>query len=251
MADLSRRSFLVRTAGTGAALALAPAKKVVDKLIPYVIPEPRRVRACGISSRPPAANARPAAACRCDTSTAARSKPKATRTTRSTATRCARGANPASKASTIRTGSASARPRARRGVAAGGLGSRAIPAIGGRVRESRGRVALLSDLQTGALAELMRQFVRACGSDRICFYEPFNHEALRAAHAQVFGVAAIPDYRLESLTDYQLRRRFPRKPGSRPSSSRRPSRSRTPIPRGGKPAGLRRAPPVHDRRECR
>ena len=60
-------------------------------------------------------------------------------------------------------------------------------------------LALLSDLQTGALAEVMTEFVRASGSDRQVFYDPFNYEALRAAHGKVFGLPVVPYYRLEGL----------------------------------------------------
>ncbi len=72
--------------------------------------------------------------------------------------------------------------------------------IGNHIKTTTGRVALMSSLQTGALAEIMQAFVKAFGSDRIVFYEPFNHEALRAAHESVFGLPAIPDYRIEDCS---------------------------------------------------
>ncbi len=76
----------------------------------------------------------------------------------------------------------------------------AIEEIGNRIKGSSGRVALMSGLQSGALAGLMQAFVAAFGSERLVFYEPFNYEALRAAHASVFGVAAIPEYRIEGCS---------------------------------------------------
>jgi anaerobic selenocysteine-containing dehydrogenase/Fe-S-cluster-containing dehydrogenase component len=60
-----------------------------------------------------------------------------------------------------------------------------------------GRVALLSSLQTGALAEVMTGFAGAFGSNRLRFYEAFNYQPLREAHRQLFGKAVIPSYDLE------------------------------------------------------
>ncbi|QWV93455.1 4Fe-4S dicluster domain-containing protein [Geomonas oryzisoli] len=60
-----------------------------------------------------------------------------------------------------------------------------------------GRVALLSSLQTGAQAEVLQAFAAAFGSDRLLFYEPFNCESLRAAHQQLFGLPVIPRHDLE------------------------------------------------------
>jgi molybdopterin-containing oxidoreductase family iron-sulfur binding subunit len=72
--------------------------------------------------------------------------------------------------------------------------------IGNHIKPTTGKVALMSGLQTGALAEIMQSFVKAFGSDRIIFCEPFNYEALRAAHESVFGMAVIPDYRIEDCS---------------------------------------------------
>ena len=72
--------------------------------------------------------------------------------------------------------------------------------IGNLIKPTTGKVALMSGLQTGTLAEIMQSFVKAFGSDRIIFYEPFNYEALRAAHDSVFGAAVIPDYRIEDCS---------------------------------------------------
>ena len=73
-----------------------------------------------------------------------------------------------------------------------------------------GKVAVLSDLQTGALAEVMERFAAAFGSPRVLFYEPFNYEPLRAAHDALFGLPVIPDLRPGILrVHHQLRRGFP------------------------------------------
>lgn len=58
------------------------------------------------------------------------------------------------------------------------------------------RVALLSDLQTGTLADVMRQFCTAFGERPPYFYEPFDYAPLCAAHDLLFGLPTIPDYRL-------------------------------------------------------
>lgn len=73
----------------------------------------------------------------------------------------------------------------------------AIEEIGNRIKHTSGKVALISGLQGDTLTELMTAFVRAFGSERLVFYEPFNYEALRNAHELVFGVAAVPHYNLE------------------------------------------------------
>ena len=59
------------------------------------------------------------------------------------------------------------------------------------------RVAILSSLQTGALAEVITAFGTAFGSDRILFYEPVTYDAQKRAHELLFGRADIPDYKLD------------------------------------------------------
>lgn len=72
----------------------------------------------------------------------------------------------------------------------------ALAEIGTRIRQG-GRICLLSDLQTGTLAEVMQSFSGISDNRRMVFYEPFNYEPLRQAHRMVFGHAAVPEYRLE------------------------------------------------------
>jgi anaerobic selenocysteine-containing dehydrogenase/Fe-S-cluster-containing dehydrogenase component len=71
------------------------------------------------------------------------------------------------------------------------IGHRLSPLRGG------GRVAMISDLQTGSLAALMRQWLGVFGSDRLLIYEPFNYEALREGNRLAFGRAEIPHYHLD------------------------------------------------------
>lgn len=79
----------------------------------------------------------------------------------------------------------------------------ALEDIGRRLAGARGRVAIVSDVQTGALAELMQTFLASFDSDRLVLFEPFNYEALREAHGAIFGLPVIPHYRLDRC-DYVL-----------------------------------------------
>jgi anaerobic selenocysteine-containing dehydrogenase/Fe-S-cluster-containing dehydrogenase component len=60
------------------------------------------------------------------------------------------------------------------------------------------RLFLVSDLQTGTLAEIMQQFHQAVGlPGAVAFYETFDYEPLRTANQKLLGQAAIPRYRLQ------------------------------------------------------
>ncbi len=59
------------------------------------------------------------------------------------------------------------------------------------------RLFLVSDLQTGTLAEIMQQFHTTLGlPGAVAFYEAFDYEPLRAANERLFGRAVLPRYRL-------------------------------------------------------
>jgi anaerobic selenocysteine-containing dehydrogenase/Fe-S-cluster-containing dehydrogenase component len=73
----------------------------------------------------------------------------------------------------------------------------ALAAIGAALASSHGKVAVISDLETGSLATLIHQWLGVFGSDRYLVYEPFNYESLRTANQSTFGKAAIPDYHLD------------------------------------------------------
>jgi molybdopterin-containing oxidoreductase family iron-sulfur binding subunit len=60
-----------------------------------------------------------------------------------------------------------------------------------------GRVAVISDLQSGSLTALIGEWLKAFGSERYLVYEPFNYEPLREANRLVFGRETIPDYHLD------------------------------------------------------
>ena len=61
------------------------------------------------------------------------------------------------------------------------------------------RVGVITDLQSGSLADLVRRWVTALRGkpDDILVYEPFNYEPLRVANQAVFGRPEIPDYRID------------------------------------------------------
>lgn len=73
----------------------------------------------------------------------------------------------------------------------------AIEAIAGRLHKG-GRAVLVSNLETGSLAEVMRTFAERFGggAGRPLFYEPFNYEPLKTAHQVLFGRPVVPTYRL-------------------------------------------------------
>jgi len=60
------------------------------------------------------------------------------------------------------------------------------------------RVFVVSDLQTGALAEIIQRFHHGLGMPgQVVFHEAFAYEALRAADDRLFGRAVIPRYHLD------------------------------------------------------
>ena len=197
MEEISRRAFLLLTASAGISLASRPGKKFVDKLIPYVIPMQDAtpgvrtfysttcrecpagcgMRACQIDGRIIKAEGNP-------------SHPV------NGGGLCARGQ------SSVQGHYDPDRLRnVWRKTASSGMAPSdwrtAVEEVGELLRERRGKIVLISDLQTGSLAELMERFADAFGSRKPAFYEPFNYEPLREAHATLFGFPAIPDYRLD------------------------------------------------------
>jgi molybdopterin-containing oxidoreductase family iron-sulfur binding subunit len=79
---------------------------------------------------------------------------------------------------------------------------KAMAEIGERLT-GKGRVAVMSRLENGALAEIMAAFASAFGSDRVLFYEAFSYDPLRRAHGTLLGRPVIPYYRLDEA-DYIL-----------------------------------------------
>lgn len=59
------------------------------------------------------------------------------------------------------------------------------------------RIAFVAPLLTGSLDRLVRDWLKALGSERLFRYEPFGYEPLRAATRIAFGRDDIPTYRLD------------------------------------------------------
>ena len=84
----------------------------------------------------------------------------------------------------------------------GGVGASGDPAVGGvgkalqlasgKLAQARGRVAVVTDHQTGSLHALARDFAAAAGGTHLV-YEPFSYESVREANRRTFGQAAIPN----------------------------------------------------------
>ncbi len=55
-----------------------------------------------------------------------------------------------------------------------------------------GRVAVISDLQTGSMAALIREFLALHGSDRYLQYEPLNYESIKRANDRLLGRPVVP-----------------------------------------------------------
>jgi anaerobic selenocysteine-containing dehydrogenase/Fe-S-cluster-containing dehydrogenase component len=59
------------------------------------------------------------------------------------------------------------------------------------------KIALVTGIETGTLAHLMDEWVKALGARRRIAYEPLGYEAMRAANRMVFGRDAIPEYAIQ------------------------------------------------------
>jgi len=72
----------------------------------------------------------------------------------------------------------------------------AMQEIGGRLGGGKGRVLVVSGLETGSLADIMAAFARSFDG-LLLFHEPFDYQPLRRANATFTGRAVIPWYDLE------------------------------------------------------
>jgi len=79
----------------------------------------------------------------------------------------------------------------------------AVQALGAELSRvgSAGRVAVISDLQTGTLAWLIGQWLAAFGSDRYLVYEPLNYAPLRRANQALYhrDFVSVPNLRDHDL----------------------------------------------------
>ncbi|MGD1002201.1 MAG: molybdopterin-dependent oxidoreductase [Candidatus Brocadiia bacterium] len=198
MPKMSRREFLLLAAGASVAAASERGTKDADKLIPYVVP-PDEIRpgtwtvyattcrecpaGCGMhvrvtEGRPIKAEGNP-------------DHPINRGGLCARGQSCVQGLYDPDRLKGVMRGD-------RRGHLEPSSWDAASSEIGEWLRQAGGKIAVLSDLQTGALAELMERFAAAFGSSRVLFYEPFNYEPLRAAHDALFGLPIVPSYDLES-----------------------------------------------------
>lgn len=202
MAKTSRRAFLQSVAGGSAATAVGLTEKTADKLIPYVVPPEPYV---------PGTWTVYATTCReCPAGCGMHVRHRDGRATKAEGNPnhpinsgglCARGQ---SALQGLYDPDRLRQPlhRKTRGAKAEPVSwDTAIAEIGRRLAKTGAKAALLSDLQTGALAQVMARFAAALGAGRPLFYEAFRYEPLRAAHQALFGQAVIPDYHIESC-DY-------------------------------------------------
>jgi molybdopterin-containing oxidoreductase family iron-sulfur binding subunit len=204
MAKTSRRAFLQSVAGGSVATAVGFTEKTADKLIPYVVPPEPYV---------PGTWTVYATTCReCPAGCGMHVRHRDGRATKAEGNPnhpinagglCPRGQSalqglydPDRLRQPLHRKTRGAKPEPVSWDAA-------IAEIGRPLAKAGAKAALLSDLQTGALAQVMVRFAAALGAGRPLFYEPFSYEPLRAAHQALFGQAAVPDYHIESC-DYVL-----------------------------------------------
>jgi anaerobic selenocysteine-containing dehydrogenase/Fe-S-cluster-containing dehydrogenase component len=196
MSKMSRRTFLWITGGSSVALATNPPRKLVNKLIPQVIPA---------EHIPPGSWELFATTCReCPAGCGMHLWHRDGRVTKAEGN----PDHPVNQGGLCPRGQASLQGlydpdrvqqvlyRAQGKDPVAYQWDRALNAIAARLAAG-GKVAVLSNLQTGALAEVMTAFAAAFGSQRVLFYEPFNYEPLKAAHQQLFRQPVVPTYRLD------------------------------------------------------
>ena len=196
MSDMSRRTFLWITGGSSIALATDPPRKLVNKLIPKVIP-PEEIR--------PGIWTLFATTCReCPAGCGMHLSHRDGRVTKAEGN----PVHPVNRGGLCPRGQSALQglydPDRVQHVLYRDNGAErqkrsweeALTALSARLLTGA-RVAVLSNLQTGSLAEIMTRFAAAFGSNRGLFYEAFNYEPLRGAHQQLLGLPVIPRHDLE------------------------------------------------------
>lgn len=199
MAGLSRRGFLKLAAGGGAAAAVVYSGKTIEKLIPYVTPPAPTV---------PGTWAYYSTVCReCPAGCGMVLWHRDGRVTKAEGN----PDHPINSGALCPRGQSSVQglydPDRIRGPmvrAAEGRAPKtvtwdeAIAGVSDRIASGGGRVVVLSDLQTSALAEVMAAFTQTLGNGaQLLLYEPLHAESIRRAHEMLFGKAVVPDHRLD------------------------------------------------------
>ncbi|OPY75450.1 MAG: Tetrathionate reductase subunit B precursor [Syntrophorhabdus sp. PtaU1.Bin153] len=73
-----------------------------------------------------------------------------------------------------------------------------LAALASILQHGRGQaVTFLTDLTTGSERAVIGRFLEAVGSDGHIMYEPLAYESLMRANKEIFGIEAIPDYRID------------------------------------------------------
>ncbi len=198
MQEIPRRDSLKLAAGQAAA-GFAPSDKSANKPISYVVP-PEHVIPGKVHFFATTCRAYPAGCGmhRWDSDGRVR-RPRASSRAPSTAAPlraravfAARPLLPGPLRGALQRQAASAGSRA--------TGPTAVGAIGKHICTAAGRVVFLSDLQAGALADVMDAFSAAFDVGPPLLYEPFHYEPQRAAHDALFGRPAVPDYRIDDAS---------------------------------------------------
>ena len=198
MQEISRRSFLFLTGGTGAAITVEPGRQMLNRLIPWVIPPDNIL---------PGEWTFFATTCReCPAGCGMHLWHRDGRVTKAEGN----PEHPVNRGGLCARGQASLQglydpDRVQKVYHSGQQGqpgplgwAEAIAALAPALKAGKGRVTLISDLQTGTLAEVMRSFVGTFATpDRLLLFEAFNYQPLRTAHQKLFGQGIVPEYRLQ------------------------------------------------------
>ncbi|UFS70375.1 4Fe-4S dicluster domain-containing protein [Geomonas sp. RF6] len=193
---ISRRTFLWLTGGSSIALATNPQRKLVNQLVPLVVP-PEAI--------PSGEWALYATTCReCPAGCGMHLWHRDGRVTKAEGN----PDHPVNRGGLCPRGHSSlqgvydpdrvkgVRHRPRGGSERSATWEGAISDIAGKLA-SGARAAVISSVQTGTLAQVMRSFAGAFPPQRLLFYEPLHYEYQKAAHRQLFGLPVVPQYRLD------------------------------------------------------
>lgn len=196
MGEISRRDFLRFSAGSGAYLAGGFGEKAVNRLIPYIIP-PEEVK--------PGEWTLYATTCReCPAGCGMYLRHREGRVVNA----MGNPNHPINKGGLCPRGQSAVQglydPDRMQKVLCAKCGREMdtwdgpLEEVSASLKRANGKITIISDLQTGALDEVMQSFLDAFGSkDRLFYYEPFNYEPMRRANERLFGLNAIPEYHLE------------------------------------------------------
>jgi len=194
--DVTRRDFLKIGADGAAFLAGGVGEKTVDKLIPYVIP-PENIR--------PGEWTIYATTCReCPAGCGMYLRHRDGRVVNASGN----PNHPVNKGGLCPRGQSAVQglydPDRLKKVLCGKCGlemdnaESAIKEFAEDLKKYNGKIIIISDLQTGALYEVMESFLESFDSKgRLYLFEPFNYGPLREANKRLFGIDAIPAYHLE------------------------------------------------------